>query len=118
MSGIKISSRLPDGDGNGLVAILSELVRDRQQTFVGIVLLDGKTVNLDKDTGEKVPTARIRRIEVILGDDDKAVCRRLLERALETRTGREQLPYDLAAELDSAFGSDDVSDHQEDPGTA
>lgn len=115
---ISVSGKLPAGDGNGLVAILSELVRDDKQVFVGVVLVDGKKITIDRDSGEIVPTVRIRRIEVILDPEDRVICRRLLERALDKRTGREALPYDLAAELDAAFGSEDVTDYQEDPGTA
>jgi hypothetical protein len=103
MGDITVSGKLPSGDGNGLVAILSELVRDDQQVFVAVALIDGKRVVIDKDSGSKVPQARIRRIEVILEPEDKVVCRRLLERALDKRTGRESLPYDLQAELDEAF---------------
>lgn len=118
MTNINMSGRLPSGDGNGLVAILSELVRDQQQIFVGICLIDGKKVTIDKDTGEKVPTARIRRIEVILNEEDMRVCRRLMERALGIRTGRETLPYDLEAEIETAFGSADPADFREEPGTS
>lgn len=103
---VSISGKLPAGDGNGLVAILSELVRDEPQVFVAVCLVDGKSVKIDKDTGEKIPTARIRRIEVILDAEDKDVCRRLLERALNKRSGRETLPYDLQAELEGVFGED------------
>jgi hypothetical protein len=118
MSNISMSGKLPSGDGNGLVAILSELVRDQQQIFVAIALIDGKKVVIDKDTGEKIPTARVRRIDVILGEEDMAICRRLMERALGRRTGRETLPYDLEAEMDSAFGSPDEADYREQPGTS
>jgi hypothetical protein len=117
MPDMRLSSKLPSGDGNGLVAILSELVRDNRDMHVAICLVDGKTVVLDKDTGEKVPQARIRRIEVVLDEEDRKIARRLMERALSARTGRETLPYDLAAELDEAFESDDVASYREEPGT-
>jgi hypothetical protein len=113
-----MSGKLPAGDGNGLVAILSELVRDRQQVFAAICLLDGKKVVIDKDTGEKVPTVRVRRIEVVLDGEDMRVARRLMERALSRRTGQETLPYDLEAEIDMAFGSEDESAYREEPGTS
>jgi hypothetical protein len=121
MSDISMSGKLPKGDGNGLVAILSELVRDTGKDgpiFVAIVLLDGKKVTLDKDTGEKIPQARIRRIEVILDEEDMRVCRRLMERSLSRRTGQETLPYDLQAEVEEAFGSDDPADFRDEPGAS
>jgi hypothetical protein len=118
---INVSGKLPAGDGNGLVAILSELVRDtgrESPVFVAICLLDSKKVTIDRDTGEKVPTARIRRIEVVLDDDDMRVCRRLMERALSRRTGQETLPYDLETEIEEAFGSKAEADFREEPGTS
>lgn len=118
MADIAMSGKLPAGDGNGLVAILSELVRDQQQIFVAVCLIDGKKVTIDKDTGEKVPTARVRRIEVILEGEDMIICRRLMERALSKRTGRETLPYDLESEIEKAFGSQEDADYREDPGTS
>jgi hypothetical protein len=118
---ISMSGKLPKGDGNGLVAILSELVRDTGKEgpiFVAVALIDGKRVVLDKDTGEKIPQVRVRRIEVILDDEDKGVCRRLMERSLSRRTGQETLPYDLEAEIEEAFGSSDEADFREEPGTS
>jgi hypothetical protein len=120
MSDIAMSGKLPKGDGNGLVAILSELVRDSGKEgpiFVAIALIDGKKVTLDRDTGEKVPLVRVRRIEVILDDEDMKVCRRLMERSLTRRTGQETLPYDLEAEIIEAFGgSTDPADFRDEPG--
>ena len=113
---VNISGNLPKGDGNGLVAVLSELVRETNTQFVTIALVDCKKVTLDKDTGEKIPTVRVRRIEVLLDADDMKIARRLMERALSARTGQETLPYDLAAEIDGAFGSEDVADYREELG--
>jgi len=112
---VNVSGKMPSGDGNGLVAVLSELVREDKAQFVTIALVDCKTVKLDKDTGEKIPTVRIRRIEVVLDAGDMKVARRLMERALSARTGQETLPYDLASEIDMAFGSDDVADYRDEP---
>jgi hypothetical protein len=112
---VSMSGKLPSGDGNGLVAVLSELVRETAAQFVTICLVDCKRVTLDKDTGEKIPTVRVRRIEVLLDADDVKIARRLMERALSARTGQETLPYDLAAEIDMAFGSEDVSDYRDEP---
>jgi hypothetical protein len=103
MSSVSVSGRLPDGDGNGLVAVLSELIRDPKKLHVCIAIIDGKKVTTDADTGETVPTARVRRIEVIVDSEDKELARRLMVRALDRRTGRESLPYDLEAEIREAF---------------
>lgn len=116
-----MSGKLPAGDGNGLVSIISELVSTTSgkanPIFVAICLVQGKTVKLDKDSGERVPNVRVRRIEVVLDAEDIRIARRLMERALSRRTGQETLPYDLHAEIDEAFGSEDESDYREPKGT-
>jgi hypothetical protein len=109
---VSVSGRLPDGDGNGLSAIVSELVRDPKKLHVCICILDGKKVTIDADSGETVPTARIRRIEVILDEEDMQLAENLMRRSLDRRTGREALPYDLEQEIRGAFpaGADDLGD--------
>ncbi len=113
---VNLSGKLPAGDGNGLAAVLSDLIREPKKMHVCIAIVDGRKVTTDADTGEIVPTARIRRIEVIGNPADMVVARRLMTRALDARTGREALPYDLAAELDSAFGNLDMDDFRDDAG--
>lgn len=102
---VSVSGRLPEGDGNGLSAILSDLVRDPKKLHVCICILDGKKVTTDADSGETVPTARIRRIEVLLDEEDMKVAENLMRRSLDRRTGREALPYDLEQEIRAAFPS-------------
>lgn len=114
---ISMSGKLPAGDGNGLSAIIPSLIReDHGQFHVVIGLVDCKKFTTDKDSGETVPTVRIRRIEVVQREDDMRVARSLMQRALEERTGQETLPYDLQAEMEAAFGSDDPSDYLDDTG--
>ena len=100
---VSVSGRLPDGDGNGLSAIMSDLIRDPKKLHVCICILDGKKVTTDADSGETVPTARIRRIEVLLDEEDMKLAENLMRRALDRRTGREALPYDLEQEIRAAF---------------
>lgn len=115
---IKLIAKLPAGDGNGLVAILPELITDEPQHFVSIVLLDAKEVLLDKESRTRTARVRIRRIEVVLRPDDQKVVRRIMERSLNQRMGTEQLPYDLEVEITDAFTSEDESDYREEPGTS
>ena len=110
----KVSGHLPGGDGNGLQAITGDLVREPRKLHVAICILDGKSYTADADTGEIIPTARIRRIEVIAEEDDKRIAERLMRRALEARTGRETLPYDLEAEIAGAFAA--VREEEEEEG--
>lgn len=102
----KLSSALPGGDGNGLAAIARQLVDNPHELHVVIAIVDNKTTKTDHDRDEREPTARIRRIEVI-GGDDKQVAQQMMRRALEERTGQTVLPLDLEDELRAAFGDID-----------
>lgn len=99
----KLASSLPGGDANGLMAIARQLIDSPHDVHVVIGIVDCKRITTDNDTGEIVPTARIRRIEVIAGDD-KDVAAKMMRRALETRTGKTVLPFDLEEDLRAAFG--------------
>lgn len=115
---IKLIPKLPAGDGNGLVAILPELITDEPQHFVAIVLIDAKEVLLDKEARTRTARVRIRRIEVVLRPDDQKVVRRIMERSLNQRMGTEQLPYDLEVEISDAFVTEDEEHYREEPGTS
>jgi hypothetical protein len=104
---MNISGSLPGGDGNGLEAIYDQLKDDPKRKHVAVVIVDGKSSKFDADTGEWQVTARVRRIEVIRDKDDQAVCETLMRRALDKRTGREALPYDLETEIRAAFSDFD-----------
>ena len=102
MSEIKLASALPKGDSNGLGPIVLDLVQQPHRFKVVLAIVDCKSVTTNADTGETVPTARIRRIEAVLDGDLKSA-RRLMERAMEKRTGRPMLPLGLEEELAEAF---------------
>lgn len=114
---VSMSGRLPGGDGNGLIAVAPQMTDPGDDSvFVCISIVDCKSVKVDKDTGERLPVARTRRIEVILNGEDMRVARRLMERALQRRTGHETLPYDLTAEIDEAFSSEKMEDYSDGDG--
>lgn len=102
----KLASSLPEGDGNGLVAIARPLVEQPHDIHVAVVLLDCKKISTDVDTGAVEPTARIRRVEVVLAEDHP-LAQKMLRRALEKRTGKTVLPFDLEEDLRAAFGGID-----------
>jgi siroheme synthase (precorrin-2 oxidase/ferrochelatase) len=104
MASVKMIGALPPGQNNGLPSLVDELVDNPTRMHVALIIVDCKSISTDTDTGEVVPTARIRRIEPIR-DEDKKAARRLMERALEERTGRTMLPIDLEDETASAFES-------------
>ncbi len=105
MSGISMSGSLPQGDGNGLAAIISDLIRDPKRFHAAIAIVDTAKITTKPDTGEVIPTARIRRIEVITQSDLK-IAETLMRRALDKRTGKATLPFDLEADLEAAFPDD------------
>lgn len=113
-AGISMSGALPAGDGNGLAAIYDQLTDpDDTSKFVAVCILDCKSFKLDKDTKEKIPQVRIRRIEVITSTDDVTVLQRLLRRALDKRTGRQALPYDVEEAIEGVFLAAEPDDPDE-----
>lgn len=100
---IKITGKLPEGDANGLAALRTGLIAHPRQLHVVIAILDCKAVTTEHDTGEQIPTARIRRIEAVMPEDHPSA-RRIMTRALEHRTGRVMLPLDVEDEIRLAFG--------------
>lgn len=102
MSDIKLASTLPKGQANGLGPIVLDLIQHPGDFKVVLAIVDCKEITTDADTGETVPTARIRRIEAVL-DSDLPAARRLMVRATEQRTGRTMLPLDLEDEMTAAF---------------
>ena len=99
----KLSSALPGGDANGLTAIARPLIDNPHEVHVIIALVDCKASKIDHDKGDIVPTARIRRVEVI-GKHDRQLAQTMMRRALEARTGKTVLPFDLEEDLRAAFG--------------
>lgn len=108
----KLASALPKGDGNGLDQLARALIDTPKDVHVIIALVDCKRITTDTDDGAIEPTARIRRVEVVTGADDKARAAVMLRRALEKRTGTTVLPFDLEEDVKSAFG---VTDDDEEP---
>lgn len=105
----KLNSALPKGESNGLAAIARKLIDEPQQVNIVIALVDCKSTTTDNDTGEIVPTARIRRIEPIT-DADKDVAAKMLRRAMERRTGKTVLPFDLEEDLRAVLADPDTDD--------
>lgn len=101
-----LSGSLPKGDANGLGPIVRTLIDEPHRFHVVMAIVDCKQVTTNNDTGEVVPTARIRRIEVVLREDLNAG-QQLMRRALEKRTGRSVLPLDLEDDIRLAFGGID-----------
>mgnify|MGYP001562059101 CR=1 FL=1 len=103
---MKLAAKLPIGDANGLAAIAGEMLDDPDQVHVCIVLVDCSKITTDTDSGDVVPTARIRRIVAIKDPQDGRKMRWILRRELQRRTGKTVLPCEMEEEIRSAFGEE------------
>jgi len=103
----KMAGALPKGDRtNGLQHMAAELVAEPWDIRVAVIFYDVSKVTRDMDSGETVPTIRIRRIEPVDEPGDGNRLRQVLRRAWERRLGEDVLPIDLEDELNAAFGRD------------
>jgi hypothetical protein len=102
---MNIAGSLPKGEGNGLAPIVAELLNDPHTVHVIVALVDCKSTKIDHESGDRIPTVRIKRVEAIVGDD-LDIARRLLDRAVEPRLGDVTLPFELEQDLRSAFGDE------------
>src|SRR4051794_17206495 len=108
-----LSGRLPEGEGNGLAAVVRQLIEEPSRVHVVLALIDTASITTKVDSGERVPTVRVRRIEVIVDPDDREHMRRLIMREYERRTGKAVLPFNLEADLEAAFGDTPTDDRPE-----
>ncbi|MHA6764779.1 hypothetical protein [Streptacidiphilus sp. PAMC 29251] len=102
MSSAKLAAALPTGDANGLDPIVRPLLDRPDRMQVVIALVDNKSTITDNDTGNTLPTLRIRRIEAVLRMDLSTV-EQILRRSVEARTGTAVLPLELEDELSAIF---------------
>ena len=111
MTELSVSGKLPNGDrAAGLLAQLAELLDDPKKVRVGIVFYDVASIKTTPETGDRVPTVRLRAFEPITPNDDADEMRNLLVRSVARRTGQEVLPLDLERELKSIFSSGESDD--------
>lgn len=107
MSGAaSLSGALPDGPSNGLAAIAADLVTNPTKVHVVVALVDVIRITEKVDDGTRVPTVRIRRVEVITDAGDAKQMRNLLQRECERRTGSTVLPFELEEDVRQAFEND------------
>lgn len=92
---VKLSARLAkDDELNGIDSLGADLVDNPDQVICAIVWLDVAKVTHDVDSGDDLPTVRVRRIEPF-GTVDKTP-QNVIELAAELyerRTGRKPLPF-------------------------
>lgn len=103
MTDAALSGNLPAGDANGLTTIIRELIDEPKRLHAIIAIVDCRKVTTDSDSGEVIPTVRIRRVEAIRLPADLGAAEQLMRRALERRSGQTVLPLDLEDEMRRAF---------------
>ena len=115
-----LSGKLPRSDANGISAIAPALTDDPTSHHVIIALVDCEKVTTLADTGEVLPTARIRAVEAFVGETtDGKEAARLLRRAMDRRRhgGDDQfeLPLELERALDNLSPADDEPSSDSEP---
>jgi hypothetical protein len=92
---VKIASKLPDGDADGLQAAEANL-RERQEPVVVVAVLYPRSVSrvLDKEADPWLVTLGVAALEVMYGAD-ALDARRLIAVEYERRTGLAPLPLEV-----------------------
>lgn len=125
MEAVGLSGQLPGGDGDGLHVITGELIHNPRKLHAVIAIIDCAKITTKPDDGSIVPTARVRRIEVLISED-LPVAEKLIRRALDSRSAGGAdgvLPFELEQDLEEAFrrleaqAADGDDDGEDDPGT-
>jgi hypothetical protein len=94
---VKLSSKMPgDPAINGLDAHVDELLTDPEEFVVAVAYLDVVKITRDVDSGDEIPTVRVRRIEPLgyISEVPQAV-RDAVAAAEEKRTGRKPIPFEI-----------------------
>jgi hypothetical protein len=95
MSFVKLASKLPSREScNGLDHLAEKLVAEPRQPVYALVRLGVDKVTLDVETGARVPTVKVERIEPFDGLPEPVGD--LAFRAAERRLGKVPLPFDEA----------------------
>jgi hypothetical protein len=110
---VTLSGGLPGDERNGIGAISAALVDNPEQVQVIVALVDCTKITTKIDTGDVIPTARIRAIEGFTVETaDGKELKRLWRRAFERRTGKVELPLEVERALDDLVPADDEESGQ------
>lgn len=93
---VKLAGRLPGSiENNGMYSVESELLGSPKERRVAVIWYDVPFARDDFETGDRIPTMRILRIEPI-GDADEAsqALQQLVMERAEARLGHTPLPFD------------------------
>lgn len=92
---VKLASKLPgDPETNGVDNLVESLVDDPDTIRYAVVWFDCSKITDVTDTGDRIPTIRVRRIEPIgtASTVDPAIAQ-IVDDAVEARTGRKAIPF-------------------------
>lgn len=92
---VKISTKLPSGERNGLGAIAAALVDNPEAVHVIVAAVDCSQITTNTDNGDVVPTARIHAVEAFEhGSPEADRLDAMLRQHFQRRTGRRELPLE------------------------
>ncbi|WP_020385941.1 hypothetical protein [Kribbella catacumbae] len=116
---VKLAGRLPGStENNGLLSVVQELIDSPKADRMFVIWADVLKITEDVETGDHVPTLRVKRIEP-MGEVDAAsqALRELVMQAAEARLGHTPLPFD-ETDVDGvrilSFGDEDDNDGEDD----
>lgn len=93
---VKVGSKMPaNKEMNGLDAQQQDLVEDPKELRCALVWYDTGKITVDPDTGEQVPTIRLRRFEPVAVETVKSAIWETLQQAIQKRTGQPAIPLDI-----------------------
>lgn len=94
---VKLGSKLPaDFEMNGLDAQVDSLIEEPLTLRCAVIWYDAPTAAIDNEKGTTVPKVQRRRFEPLGDADDVSKAIRVeVEKAIEKRTGRRPIPWDI-----------------------
>lgn len=94
---VKLGSKLPaDFEMNGLDAQVDDLIEEPLTLRCAVIWYDAPTASLDNEKGLTIPKVQLRRFEPLGDADDVSKAIRVeVEKAIEKRTGRRPIPWDI-----------------------
>lgn len=112
---VKIGPKLPgDFEMNGLDAQAEALVDEPLTLRCAVVWYDAPTATVDAEKGTTVPKIQLRRFEPLGDADDVSKAIRVeVEKAIERRTGRRPIPWDISEITDEHRLSDTLPEDDE-----
>ena len=109
---VKLAGRLPGStEHNGMGAIVADLLKDPSSTRLAIIEYDVPWARDDFESGDRVPTMRVLRIEPAGSSKDEGyqALRELMLSTAENRLGHTPLPFD---EVDGVAVLEDGDDDE------